>query len=154
MRIKKVKRLLISCRDFDSFIIAVKVIERVTSSSHDAIKFVKIEHSIAISVGLFEHFFQLFIWNFLTDFTGNSFQIFESDFVKIIFIKKFEDFVDFVFGVSWTHSSGHDSNKFIVTDSLLDILAHFRVNISDILFFDFHTESFHDCFEFSSIDLS
>lgn len=151
---KKVKRLLISRRDFDSLIIAVKVIKRITSSSHDAVEFIEIEHSIAISVSFFKHFFQFFIWNFLTDFAGDSFQIFESDFIKVIFVKKFEDFVDFVFRISWTHSGSHDSYELIVTDSLLDILAHFRVNISDVLFFDFHSESFHDCFEFSGIDLS
>lgn len=151
---ERVKRLLISCKDFYSFIIAVEIIKRITSSSHDAIELIKIEHTITISVCLFKHFFQFFIWNFLTDFTGDSFQVFKCDFIKVVFIKKFKDFIDFIFGISWTHSCSHDSNEFIVTDSLLDVLAHLRVNISDILFFDFHTEGFHDSFEFSGVNLS
>lgn len=146
-----VKRWLISLR---SFIIAVKIIEWITSSSHDSVKLIKVKHSITISVSLFQHFLQLFIWNFLTNFTGNSFQVFECDFVQIVFVKKFEYFVNLIFWIPGAHSGSHDSNEFIVTDSLLDVLSHFRVNVSDILFFYFHSESFHDGFEFSCIDLS
>lgn len=64
-----------------SFIIAVKVVERIASSSHDSVELVEVEHSVAVSVGLFQHFFKLLIGNFLTNFAGNSFQVLEGDFV-------------------------------------------------------------------------
>jgi len=36
----------------ESFIITIEVIEWISSSSHDTIKLLKVQHSISISIGL------------------------------------------------------------------------------------------------------
>ena len=83
-----------------SIIITVEIVKGITSSSHYSIKLVKVEHSISVSVCLFQHFLQFVVWYFLAHFCGDSFQIFEGDFIEVIFIEKLEDFEDFLFGVS------------------------------------------------------
>lgn len=75
-----------------SFIITVEIIQRISSSSHYSVELLEIEHSVAIPICFFKHFFQLLIWNFLSDFAGDSFQVFEGDFVQVVFVKKFEYF--------------------------------------------------------------
>ena len=83
-----------------SVIITVEIVKRISSSSHYSVEFIEVEHSISISVSFFEHFFEFIIWNFFSDFSGDSFQIFEGDFVEVILIEEFEDFKDFLFGIS------------------------------------------------------
>lgn len=78
-------------RETISFVIAIEVIKRISTSSHYSIKLLEIEHSISISISFFKHFLQLLIRDFLSDFACNSFEIFEGYFIEIIFIKKFED---------------------------------------------------------------
>ena len=99
-----------------SFIIAVKIFERITTSSHNAIEFLEVEHSITISISFFEHFLELVIGNLLSYLICDSLQIFEGDFVEIILIKKFENLQNFIFGVSGSlnnsiiyHARGHHS---------------------------------------------
>lgn len=83
-----------------SFVITIKIVKRISTSSHDSVKFVKVQHSVSISISLFKHFLELIVRNFLTNFSSDSFQVLESDFIEIIFIKQFEDFQDFFFGVT------------------------------------------------------
>ena len=54
-----------------SLIITVEVVQRITSASHDPVKFIKVEHSVTVSVSLFEHFLQFLIRDFFSDFTCN-----------------------------------------------------------------------------------
>ena len=144
-----------------SFIIAVEIFERISASSHDAVEFLEVEHSITISISLFEHFLELVIGNLLSYLICDSLQIFEGDFVEVVLIEKFENLQDLIFGVSRSlnnsiiyHAGGHHSRKFIEVQSLLDLFSKFSVDITNVLLFDLHSESLHDGFEFSSIDLT
>ena len=138
----------------NSLFITVKIIQWISSSSHDSIELIKVKHSISITIRLFHHFFQFLIWNFLSHFICYSFQIFESYFIQIVLIKEFEDFIDFFLRVSWAHFSSHNLNKLIKTETFLNFFSHLGVNISNILFFDFHSKGFHYGFELASINLS
>jgi len=70
-----------------SFIIAVEIFEGISASSHDAVEFLEVEHSITISISLFEHFLELVIGNLLSYLICDSLQIFEGDFVKVVLIE-------------------------------------------------------------------
>lgn len=70
-----------------SFIIAVKVIKGISSSPHDSVKFLEVEHAITISVGLLKHFLELIIRNFLSNLIGYSLEILEGDLVEIVLIE-------------------------------------------------------------------
>lgn len=83
-----------------SFIIAVKIFKGITASSHNAIKFLEVEHSIAISIGFLEHFLELVIRNLLSDLICDSLQIFEGNFIEVVLIKKFENLQNFILRVS------------------------------------------------------
>ena len=83
-----------------SVIITIEIVEGISSSPHYSVEFIEVEHSISISVSFFKHFLEFVIWNFLSDLSCDSFQIFEGDFVEVILIEEFEDFKDFLFGIS------------------------------------------------------
>lgn len=134
-----------------SFIIAVEIFERISASSHDAVEFLEVEHSITISISLFEHFLELVIGNLLSYLICDSLQIFEGDFVEVVLIEKFENLQDLIFGVSRSlnnsiiyHAGGHHSRKFIEVQSLLDLFSKFSVDITNVLLFDLHSESLHN----------
>jgi len=78
-------------RETISFVITVEVIKRIPSSSHYSVELLEIEHSVTISISLLKHLLELIIGDFLADLSSDSLQIFESDFVQIIFIEKFEN---------------------------------------------------------------
>lgn len=97
-----------------SFVVAVEIFEGIAASSHDAIEFFEVEHSVAISICFFEHFLELIIGDLLSDFIGDSLEIFEGDFVEVVLVEKLEDLQNFIFGVSRAlvysgkyHSGGH-----------------------------------------------
>lgn len=134
-----------------SFIIAVEIFERISASSHDAVEFLEVEHSITISISLFEHFLELVIGNLLSYLICDSLQIFEGDFVEVVLIEKFENLQDLIFGVSRSlnnsiiyHAGGHHSRKFIEVQSLLDLFSKFSVDITNVLLFDLHSKSLHN----------
>jgi hypothetical protein len=134
-----------------SFIIAVEIFERISASSHDAVEFLEVEHSITISISLFKHFLELVIGNLLSYLICDSLQIFEGDFVEVVLIEKFENLQNFIFGVSRSlnnsiiyHAGGHHSRKFIEVQSLLDLFSKFSVDITNVLLFDLHSESLHN----------
>jgi hypothetical protein len=59
-------------KDPSSFIVTVEVVERVPPSPHNSIKLLKIEHAVAIPIGLLQHFLELLVRYFFPNFTGNS----------------------------------------------------------------------------------
>lgn len=79
-----------------SFIVAVEIFEGVATSSHDAVEFLEVEHSVTISISFFEHFLELVIGNLLSYFVCDSLKIFEGDFVEVVLVEKFEDLQDFI----------------------------------------------------------
>lgn len=70
-----------------SLIVAVEVVKGISSSSHDSVKFLEVEHSVTISVGLLKHFLELIIRDLLSNLIGDSLEVFEGDLVEIVFIK-------------------------------------------------------------------
>lgn len=80
-----------------SFIITIEVIQRITTSAHNSVEFFKIKHSVSISVCFLKHFSEFFIRDLLSNFTGNTLEIFKANFIESIFIEQFENFVDFFF---------------------------------------------------------
>lgn len=92
-----------------SFIIAVKVIKGISSSPHDPVEFFEVEHTVAISISLLEHFLELIIRNLLSNLAGDSLQVLEGDLVEIVLVEELEDLEDFFLGVSWS------LNKQVVT---------------------------------------
>ena len=137
-----------------SLIITIEIVKRVASSFHNSVKFFKVKHPISISIRFFKHFFEFFVWDFFPDFISNSFQVFESNFIEIFLIKKFENLMNLFLWISWSHSWAHNGKKLIIADSFLELFAHIGINISDILLLNIHSESFHNSFELSCVNLT
>ena len=59
-------------RETISFVIAIEVIKRISTSSHYSIKLLEIEHSISISISLLKLLLELVIRDFLADLSCDS----------------------------------------------------------------------------------
>lgn len=59
-------------RETISFVIAIEVIKRISTSSHYSVKLLEIEHSISISISLLKHLLELVIRDFLADLSCDS----------------------------------------------------------------------------------
>lgn len=103
-------------RETISFVVAVEVIQRVPSPSHYPVKLLEVEHAIAISVRLLQHFLELIVGYLLADLRSDSLQIFEGDLVEVILIEQFEDLQYFVFGVSWALGKQSVTMREVMTD--------------------------------------
>ncbi len=52
------------------------------------------------------------------------------------------------------HASSHDSQELIEVESFFDLLAHFCIDVADVLLLYFHPEGFHDGLQFAGVDFT
>lgn len=85
-----------------SVFIGVEIIKRIPTPAHDPIKFLKVEHSVSISISLLHHFLEFLVRDLLSDFDGDPLQVLKCDLIEVVFIEEFEHFENLLFRISRT----------------------------------------------------
>merc|ERR1719409_2294274 len=80
-------------------VVGGKVLEEVTLLLHDAVEFVNVDLTIAITVGLVDHVLELLIVDVLTELLSHAGEVAEGDLVGVVVIEELEHLLDILAGV-------------------------------------------------------
>merc|ERR1719160_49702 len=114
---------------------------------HDAEKFFFIDLTVAIPVGLIDHFLKLLICHPFSKLFCHAFQVLEGYFARLVIIKQTESFQDLILGVAIENLMSHHLEKFFVLDGSTSIIIDVRNHLLNLLLFWLKAESAHGNFQ-------
>ncbi len=92
---------------------------------HDAFELIKIDHLVAVLVGLFYHLEDLFVCHVFAQLFRNPLEVFEPDFARIAIIEDMKTLLHLLFSVPCSVKLRHDLQ--------VNVVAHLYLALFDVV---------------------